>query len=78
MAETQIETDVLIVGGGPVGLVAAYELRRRGVDCVQVDNQDDIPRWSKANALNPRTLMMLRQVMCVSFSLESVEMISKT
>ena len=37
--------------------------------CVQVDNQDDIPRWSKANALNPRTLMMLRQVVCVSVCL---------
>jgi len=31
------DTDVLIVGGGPTGLLLACALRRRGVDCVTVD-----------------------------------------
>lgn len=32
-----LRTDVLVVGGGIAGLLAAYELRNRGVDCVLVD-----------------------------------------
>jgi 2-polyprenyl-6-methoxyphenol hydroxylase-like FAD-dependent oxidoreductase len=31
------ETEVLIVGGGPVGLSAAVELGRRGVRCLIVE-----------------------------------------
>lgn len=33
---TNIKTDVLIVGGGPVGLLVAYGLARQGVDTVLV------------------------------------------
>lgn len=56
-----LKTDVLVVGGGPVGLCAAYELRKRGVDCLVVDRDTSIPMWSKANGLNPRTMLMFRQ-----------------
>jgi 2-polyprenyl-6-methoxyphenol hydroxylase-like FAD-dependent oxidoreductase len=30
-------TQVLVAGGGPVGLAAAVELGRRGVECVVVE-----------------------------------------
>lgn len=33
---TNINTDVLIVGGGPVGLLVAYSLARQGVDTMLV------------------------------------------
>ena len=35
----QVETDVLIVGGGPAGLTAAAELGARGVPCILCDDK---------------------------------------
>lgn len=43
-----METEVLIVGAGPVGLMAAIELRRRGIDVMIVDKRSDIAPWAKA------------------------------
>jgi 2-polyprenyl-6-methoxyphenol hydroxylase-like FAD-dependent oxidoreductase len=51
-----VETEVLIVGAGPVGLMAAIELRRRGIDVVIVDKRDDVAPWAKAVGVQPRTL----------------------
>ncbi|MFS0896175.1 FAD-dependent monooxygenase [Mycolicibacterium litorale] len=49
-------TQVLIAGAGPVGLTAAIELTRRGVDCMVVDPLTEPPRYAKAVGLQPRTL----------------------
>ncbi|MEU0597389.1 FAD-dependent monooxygenase [Streptomyces sp. NPDC006393] len=50
------EVDVLVVGAGPVGLTAAAELRRHGVDCRIVDRLA-VPRpYAKAIGVLPRTL----------------------
>jgi len=36
-----MDTEVLVVGGGPVGLTTALELRRRGVELVSFTQDDD-------------------------------------
>src|SRR5947209_2319240 len=36
-AQTEAQTDVLIVGGGPAGLAASIALRQRGIDCTVVE-----------------------------------------
>lgn len=55
MAQT-LETDVLIAGAGPIGLTAAIELNRRGIDCRILDPLTDPPRYAKAVGVQPRTL----------------------
>lgn len=53
MTETPI-TDVLIVGGGPVGLTLACDLVRRGIACRIID-QEATYHTGRAAGLSPRT-----------------------
>ena len=47
---------MLIAGAGPIGLTAAIELTRRGVDCRIVDPLLEPPQYAKAVGVQPRTL----------------------
>ncbi|MBL8797516.1 MAG: FAD-dependent monooxygenase, partial [Planctomycetia bacterium] len=49
-------TDVLVVGAGPVGLMLAAELRRRGVSCRIIDKLTEPMNWVKALGVSQRTL----------------------
>ncbi|MFZ0505468.1 MAG: FAD-dependent monooxygenase [Chthoniobacterales bacterium] len=49
-------TDVLVVGGGPVGLMLACELQRQGVDHLLVERTSQRSYFCKALGLTPRTL----------------------
>ncbi len=50
------ETDVLVVGAGPVGLTMACELLRRGIDCRVIEKSDAPSQTSKALGIQSRTL----------------------
>lgn len=51
-----LDTQVLITGAGPTGLLLAAELRRRDVDCLLVEALDAPRQWDRATVLHPRSL----------------------
>lgn len=51
---------ILIVGAGPSGLAAAIELKRRGFTPRIIDKNSRPPAQSRALAINPRTLQILK------------------
>jgi 3-(3-hydroxy-phenyl)propionate hydroxylase len=53
------EKRVLIAGAGPVGLVAAAQLVRRGIPVTVLESGDDLNGESRASTFHPPTLDML-------------------
>lgn len=56
-----VDTDVVIVGGGPAGLMLAIELGCRGVACILIEEDRDEPAFPKANATSARTMEHYRR-----------------
>ena len=56
-----IDTDVLVVGAGPVGLAAAIELGSRGVKVLLVERNDRVGAAPRAKTTNVRTRTHLRR-----------------
>jgi 2-polyprenyl-6-methoxyphenol hydroxylase-like FAD-dependent oxidoreductase len=56
------DTQVLVVGAGPVGLFMAAELNRHGVACRIVDKNDGPTRDTRAAAIQARTLEILESL----------------
>jgi 2-polyprenyl-6-methoxyphenol hydroxylase-like FAD-dependent oxidoreductase len=62
MATPPVATQVLIAGGGPVGLAAAVELGRRGIDCLVVEPRSTVSRARpRCKTINVRSMEHLRR-----------------
>ncbi|MBT3549501.1 MAG: hypothetical protein HOO19_00210 [Rhodospirillaceae bacterium] len=59
---TEIRTPVLIVGGGPVGLILSMELASRGVKCLLVNERETTTTHPKGSSLNSRTMETVRRL----------------
>ena len=57
-----VNTQVLIVGGGPFGLMLANELGRRSIQVVLVDQNPGTTRNAAANATQARTMEHYRRL----------------
>lgn len=55
-------TSVLIVGGGPAGLVLAIELGQRGIECILVEQSAATSIQPKANLSSARTMEHYRRL----------------
>ena len=59
MSKSNDNIEIFISGGGPVGLAAAVELRRRGFTPRIIDPDPIVSPESRALAVNSRTLELL-------------------
>lgn len=57
----QSRTQVLVVGGGPVGLAMAIELGLRGIHCMLVERRNGAITQPKMNGVNARTMEFCRR-----------------
>ena len=56
------ETDVLVIGGGPVGLAMAAELSYRGINTILIEKRPTTSDQAKAVAINSRSMEHFRRM----------------
>ena len=56
------ETDVLVIGGGPVGLAMAAELSYRGINTILIEKKPTTSDLAKAVAVNSRSMEHFRRM----------------
>jgi 2-polyprenyl-6-methoxyphenol hydroxylase-like FAD-dependent oxidoreductase len=57
-----LDTQVLIVGAGPVGLTLALDLGQRGVRCVLIERNETSIQLPKMERCNARTMEIYRRL----------------
>lgn len=57
-----VQTDVLIAGGGPAGMVLGLLLAKRGIDVLVLEQQATFDREYRGEVLQPRFVQMMQQL----------------
>jgi 2-polyprenyl-6-methoxyphenol hydroxylase-like FAD-dependent oxidoreductase len=77
ISQSSTDTDVLIVGAGPVGLFLANECARRGLRWMLIEERPSQSEHSKALAIFPRTLEIFDMAGVVEPFLEAANKVTK-
>ncbi|KAL6900540.1 FAD binding domain-containing protein [Trichoderma evansii] len=56
------ETPVLVVGGGPVGLILSLQLARFGINCMLAERNLDTTKWPKMDCTNCRSMELFKRL----------------
>lgn len=62
MADVEHTVPVLVVGGGPVGLLTAWQLAENGVDCMLAEQNETTTKWPKMDITNCRSMELLKRM----------------
>src|ERR1700691_3741137 len=57
-----VDTQVLIVGAGPVGLTLSIDLGQRGIRCILIEMNEAPLGYPKMERCNPRTMEIFRRL----------------
>src|SRR6185436_9986543 len=71
------QTEILVVGAGPVGLLTALVLAEAGVEVRIIDQEERTAGRSYACALHPRSLQLLHRLGLASDAVEQGRKISR-
>lgn len=58
----EVRVPVLIVGGGPAGLIAALQLAKHGVNCMIAERNLDTTPYPKMTLHNCRTMELMKRL----------------
>ncbi|PLB49969.1 monooxygenase [Aspergillus steynii IBT 23096] len=58
----QVDAPVLVVGAGPIGMVTAFQLAKRGIRAVLVGRNLETTKWPKMDITNPRSMELLQRL----------------
>ncbi|PYH37631.1 monooxygenase [Aspergillus neoniger CBS 115656] len=58
----QVEAPVLVVGAGPIGMITAFQLAKRGIRTVLVERNLETTKWLKMDITNPRSMELLQRL----------------
>ena len=72
-----INTDVIIIGGGPTGLSLACQLIRYGIDFVVIEKNEGVTKFSKALGVQARTLEIYDQLGLADLAIERGTIVRK-
>jgi len=73
-----INTDVIIIGGGPTGLSLACQLVRYGIDFVVIEKNEGVTKYSKALGVQARTLEIYDQLGLADRAIERGTIVTRT